>query len=115
MSDTDEHRRPELALDVQLLAHTAVAVIGASGAATLKIRNRKTLALLGFLALSDSKQEARDRLVGLLWGNVDMENARHSLRMSLTEIRKVLAPTGFADSLRIGTSQPSITRASGLT
>ena len=46
----------------------------------IELRTRKAAAVLGYLALSETKQESRERLVGLLWSRSDEEKARASLR-----------------------------------
>ena len=56
---------------------------------------RKSAALLAYLALSDSGQETRERLVGLLWSETEEEKARASLRQSLHEIREAFNVEGF--------------------
>jgi DNA-binding SARP family transcriptional activator/TolB-like protein len=59
------------------------------------LKSRKTQALVGYLALSDSRQESRERLVGLLWSDSPEEKARASLRQALHELRSALQPAGF--------------------
>ncbi len=54
----------------------------------LKIPSRKARALIGFLALSDSGEESRDRIVGMFWSESDQVKARASLRQVTREIRK---------------------------
>jgi DNA-binding SARP family transcriptional activator/TolB-like protein len=62
----------------------------------VELRTRKAAAVLGYLALSDNKQESRERLVGLLWSRSDEEKARASLRQVVRELRQVLEDAGFA-------------------
>jgi DNA-binding SARP family transcriptional activator/TolB-like protein len=62
----------------------------------VELRTRKAAAVLGYLALSDIKQESRERLVGLLWSRSDEEKARASLRQVVRELRQVLEDAGFA-------------------
>jgi DNA-binding SARP family transcriptional activator/TolB-like protein len=67
------------------------------------LRTRKAAAVLGYLALSETKQESRERLVGLLWSRSDEERARASLRQVVRELRSVLGDAGFtAGRLSIG-------------
>jgi DNA-binding SARP family transcriptional activator len=61
----------------------------------LELRTRKAAAVLGYLALSETKQESRERLVGLLWSRSDEEKARASLRQVIRELRTVLGEAGF--------------------
>jgi DNA-binding SARP family transcriptional activator len=72
----------------------------------LELRTRKAAAALGYLALSESKRESRERLVGLLWSRSDEEKARASLRQVVRELRQVLDDAGYtgfnAERLSIG-------------
>src|SRR5213080_5257723 len=63
---------------------------------TIELRTRKAGAVLSYLALSEMKQESRERLVGLLWSRSDEEKARASLRQVVRELRQVLEDAGFA-------------------
>jgi TolB-like protein len=56
----------------------------------LQLKGRKTQALLAYLALSPAQPRSREELVGLLWGDRGEEQARSSLRQSLSELRKAL-------------------------
>lgn len=62
----------------------------------VELRTRKAGAVLGYLALSETKSESRERLVGLLWSRSDEEKARASLRQVVRELRQVLEDAGFA-------------------
>ena len=64
-----------------------------SGAAT----QRRLLALLSVLAASSDAGLSRDKLVGLLWPDVDPERARHSLTQSLYSARRALRDDGLFD------------------
>jgi DNA-binding SARP family transcriptional activator len=98
----DARRPAALALSVKTLGKLALRVgernVGAIG--------RKSAALLAYLALSDSGEETRERLVGLLWSETDEEKARASLRQSLHEIREAFNVEGFdgfrTDKVAIG-------------
>lgn len=72
----------------------------------IELRTRKAAAVLGYLALSESKHESRERLVGLLWSRSDEEKARASLRQVVRELRSVLEEAGFggfvAERLMVG-------------
>lgn len=59
------------------------------------LHGRKARALLGYLALVESGQETRERLVGLLWSEADEARARASLRQTLYEIREAFEAVGF--------------------
>jgi len=65
----------------------------------LRIVSRKANALIGYLAISETPEETRERLVGLLWSETPEENARGSLRQILHEIRGAFQAFGF-DGLR---------------
>ena len=54
---------------------------------------RKAKALLAYLALRPGLVCPREALMALLWGDVPAEQARHSLRQALVELRRAL-PNG---------------------
>src|SRR4051812_1284269 len=62
----------------------------------VELRTRKAGAVLGYLALSEIKEESRERLVGLFWSRSDEEKARASLRQVVKELRSVLDEAGFS-------------------
>lgn len=89
-------RRPTApALSVKTLGKLALRV----GERTIGAIGRKSAALLAYLALSDTGEETRERLVGLLWSETEEEKARASLRQSLHEIREAFNAEGF-DGIR---------------
>src|SRR5256885_12196230 len=53
---------------------------------------KKARALLAFLAAQRGQPVSRERLADLLWPYQGSEQARHSLRNCLLELRKVLQP-----------------------
>src|SRR4029079_12451178 len=61
----------------------------------IELRTRKAGAVLSYLALSEAKQESRERLVGLLWSRSDEEKARASLRQVVRELRSLLEEAGY--------------------
>jgi DNA-binding SARP family transcriptional activator/TolB-like protein/Tfp pilus assembly protein PilF len=65
----------------------------------LAIAGRKARALIGYLAVSETHEATRERLVGLLWSEVDESNARASLRQTLRELRQAFEAAG-ADGLQ---------------
>ena len=91
-------------------ARLSVSLVGRFGlrlnGRQIELRTRKAAAVLGYLALSDTKRESRERLVGLLWSRSDEEKARASLRQVVRELRSVLEDAGFggfvAERLLIG-------------
>src|ERR1700719_721165 len=53
----------------------------------VELRTQKAGALLSYLALTETKHESRERLVGLFWSRSDEERARASLRQVVRELR----------------------------
>jgi DNA-binding SARP family transcriptional activator/tetratricopeptide (TPR) repeat protein len=64
-----------------------------SGAAT----QRRLLALLSALATAGDVGLSREKIVGLLWPDVDPERARHSLTQALYSARRALRDDGLFD------------------
>ena len=62
----------------------------------IRLRSRKARAVLGYLAISGTGEETRERLVGLLWSESNEDQARASLRQALRELREALGTAGFA-------------------
>ena len=84
--DADRSRPP---IELCLLGGFELRGAGAAGAAVLS--QSKPLALLAFLALSpDGRFQRRDRLVGLLWPDLDQAHARAALRKALHDLRSAL-------------------------
>jgi DNA-binding SARP family transcriptional activator len=54
---------------------------------------KKARALLGYLAAQEAQAVSRERLADMLWSYQGSEQARHSLRNCLLELRKALGPT----------------------
>jgi len=85
------------------LAYLSLTVLGnmtiACTECPVRLASRKSRALLAYLALSESTEETRERLVGLLWSESSEEKARASLRQILREIRENFATIEF-DGLR---------------
>lgn len=52
---------------------------------------RKARALLAYLALNSGRDQSREKLAALLWGNTADAQARTSLRQTLSALRKALA------------------------
>jgi DNA-binding SARP family transcriptional activator len=49
---------------------------------------QKPLALLAYLAFAPERRASRDRLIALLWGTVEVERARRTLRQTLWVLRQ---------------------------
>lgn len=90
-------REPELApltdarLSISLVGRIALRFNGR----LLELRTQKAGAVLSYLALTELKQESRERLVGLLWSRSDEEKARGSLRQVIRELRTAFEDAGY--------------------
>ena len=58
----------------------------------LRLRTRKTQALLAYLALPPGQPHSRDKLAALLWGDRSQPQARSRFRETLFALRRALAP-----------------------
>ena len=63
-------------------------------------RARKTRGMIAYLALAPGGSATRERLAGLLWSDRQEEQARGSLRQSVTELRAAFSGED-EDALRI--------------
>ena len=61
----------------------------------IRIRTRKHLALLIYLAVEPRQHHRRDRLADLLWPSASLAEARHSLATALSMIRGKLGPRSY--------------------
>src|SRR6476646_3793676 len=77
---------------LELCLFGGIALRGApSGVADALLTQSKPVALLAYLALSpDGRFQRRDRLVGLLWPDLDQSHARAALRKALHDVRNAL-------------------------
>src|SRR5687768_17240784 len=78
-------------LDIATIGKLSLSV----GGTPLRIVSRKANALIGYLAINETAEESRERLVGLLWSETPEDNARASLRQILHEIRGAFHAFGF--------------------
>jgi len=90
-------REPEMAPGIA--APLSVSLVGRftlrfNGLA-VELRTQKAGAVLSYLALTESKHESRERLVGLLWSRSDEEKARASLRQVVRELRSAFEAAGY--------------------
>jgi len=80
-------------------------VTGADGQ-RIAVHGSKQQALLAFLALNAENPPTRDRIVGLLWGDRYIDQARQSLRQGVSKLRQLLRFEGkhliWADNECIG-------------
>jgi DNA-binding SARP family transcriptional activator/TolB-like protein len=75
----------------------------------IRIKSLKLQAILGYIALSESMLETRERLVGLLWSESGEAQARAVLRQVIRELREVFAEAG-SDGLRINSHEVGFER-----
>jgi len=80
-----------LRLSVSLVGRPAVRFNGRP----VELRTQKAIAVLGYLALIETKQESRERLVGLFWSRSDEEKARASLRQAVRELHTAFEKVGY--------------------
>ena len=77
----------------------SILVVGAVamtfGGRDVKLKRRKSQALLAYLSLCQGLSETRERLVGLLWSESEGAKAHSSLRQALREVRQVFSEVGF--------------------
>lgn len=67
-----------------------------AGAQPLRLATRKAEALLALLALQPGEPQLRDKVCALLWPDVRDTQARHSLRQTLSLLRKALPSAAAA-------------------
>ena len=79
-------------LSVSLVGRVAIRFNGR----LIDLRTQKANAVLGYLALTETKRESRERLVGLLWSRSDEEKARASLRQVVRELRSAFEDAGYS-------------------
>src|SRR3954470_2722461 len=90
-------REPEVApatdarLAISLVGRFAIRFNGQ----LVDLRTQKAGAVLSYLALTELKQDSRERLVGLLWSRSDEEKARGSLRQVIRELRATFDAAGY--------------------
>lgn len=62
----------------------------AAGGEPISLPSRNARALLAYLAMSNGRAQARDKLATLLWGGKSASQARASLRQALSQLRRTL-------------------------
>lgn len=77
-----------------MLGGFGLRVGGRDVAASHKV-SRKARALLAYLAINPGQHASREAVSDLLWTRRGAEQARHSLRMTLVELRRVFAAEGI--------------------
>lgn len=78
-------------LTISVIGNLSIAFNGRE----VRVKGRKSRAVLAFLALNESWQETRERVVGLFWSESEEHKARASLRQTLRELRKALLDAGY--------------------
>src|SRR5215831_3092242 len=82
----------------QIVAELTVCALGGfsvrAAGKPLVFRTKKSRGLLAYLALGQGQMYAREHLASLLWGDGSDEQARHSLRQALSDLRKALPRVG---------------------
>src|SRR5262245_19604752 len=82
----------------QIVAELTVCALGGfsvrAAGKPLVFRTKKSRGLLAYLALGQGQMYAREHLASLLWGDGSDEQARHSLRQALSDLRKALRRVG---------------------
>ena len=58
---------------------------------SLNVPTRKAQALLAYLSMQPGQASTREKLAGLLWGDLDSERARNNLRQTLFALRRSLS------------------------
>jgi DNA-binding SARP family transcriptional activator/TolB-like protein len=82
---------PAVRLSVSLVGRLTIRFNGR----LVELRTQKAGAVLSYLALTETKHESRERLVGLLWSRSDEEKARASLRQVVRELRTAFERAGY--------------------
>jgi DNA-binding SARP family transcriptional activator len=90
LATTAPHDGPAT-LTVSVLGTVAVSIAGRP----IRIKTRKSAAVLAYLALHEQLCETRERLVGLLWSETEEEKARGSLRQTVRELRALFDEAGY--------------------
>src|SRR5690349_201353 len=68
----------------------------------LRVGRRKAQALLAYLATRAGDPQPREKLLALLWAEAGPEQARHSLRQTLSVLRRDLAPLRWPRTILAG-------------
>jgi DNA-binding SARP family transcriptional activator/predicted ATPase len=79
-------------IQITVLGGLEIRLVGSN--APLSFPTRKSRALVAYLAMSPGMTRSREHLAGILWGRSAEEQARASLRQTLSSLRKVLTIDG---------------------
>jgi len=66
-------------------------LIRSADGSLVTIGSKKSQALLAYLAIKPGQHVSREKLAGLLWSSTGPDQARQSLRQTLSSVRKDLA------------------------
>ena len=91
---------------LQLFGGPSVTASGDDAIKEIAIQRRR-LALLAILALAEDRAVSRDKIIGLLWPESDIEHARNLLNVAVYALRKVLgdeAITSDAAGIRLNSA-----------
>jgi DNA-binding SARP family transcriptional activator/TolB-like protein len=69
----------------------------------LALKSMKAQALVGYLVLSQHNKEGRDRILGLLWSNQDVQHAQQQYRSVVRQVQHAFQKAG-SDAFRVSTS-----------
>jgi TolB-like protein/DNA-binding SARP family transcriptional activator len=98
-----------MALKVRLLGNFEARL---DAGAPIQFPTRKARALLAYLALRPGQAHSRDHVAGLLWSTRDDEQARGSLRRTLSDLRKLLGDPDWlvtdGDMLSLGPADVAV-------
>src|SRR3954464_12045732 len=99
---------PAISVSVTLKLLGGLSLEDSNGPLTGQITQRRRLAFLAILGASPRAGGSRDRLVALLWPELDVEGARHRLSDSLYVARRALGESAIVpmgDELRLDETQ----------
>jgi len=82
---------PSPALSLSVLGAVSASIAGRE----IRIKTRKSRAVLAYLALNEALRDTRERLVGFFWSETEEEKARGSLRQTLRELRALFVEAGY--------------------
>ncbi|TIL65297.1 MAG: hypothetical protein E5Y77_22055 [Mesorhizobium sp.] len=60
----------------------------------IALRSMKAQALVGYLVLSQHNQEAKDRILGLLWSSLDLQHAQQEYRSVVRQVQQAFQKAG---------------------
>lgn len=73
------------------------------------LSSKKVQALIGYLALGEPRSQTREKLAGVLWGEMGDERSRHNLRQALSRIRQNCHGLLICDTDRVALDEKTCT------